>query len=160
MAENRAIGLDGGMPWHISADLKYFKRITMGAPVIMGRKTYEAIGAALPGRANIIITRNEKFSVDDADVVHDVAAALRKGRAFAEIGGGTEVFVIGGAEIYTQALADADRLYVTEIAGTFPGDAFFPELNEGDWRETGREAHVPETEDGPAFSFVALARTP
>ncbi|MDD9876171.1 MAG: dihydrofolate reductase [Magnetovibrio sp.] len=158
MAGNRAIGLDGGMPWHISADLKYFKRVTMGAPVIMGRKTYEAIGAALPGRANIVVTRNEAFERADADVVHDLEAALRKARAIAEIEGGDEVFVIGGAEIYAQALAAADRLYVTEIDGTFPGDAFFPDLPAGQWREVSREDHPPESEEGPAFSFVVLAR--
>jgi len=158
MAENRAIGLDGGMPWHISADLKYFKRVTMGAPVIMGRKTYEAIGAALPGRANIVITRNADFAVADADVVHDVASALRKAKAIAEIEDGAEVFVIGGAEIYAQALAEADRLYLTEIAGEFPGDAYFPEVDAGAWREVSREAQPPETDDGPAFDFVILAR--
>lgn len=157
-SQNGAIGLDGGMPWHISADLKYFKRITMGAPVIMGRKTYESIGAALPGRANIVITRNREFAPPDADVVHDVAAALRKARAIAEIDGSEEVFVIGGAEIYAQALDAADRVYLTEIDGEFPCDAFFPELPEGDWRETQREPHPPEGDGGPAFSFVVYAR--
>ncbi|MBT6096276.1 MAG: dihydrofolate reductase, partial [Rhodospirillaceae bacterium] len=88
MADNRAIGLEGGMPWHISADLRYFKQVTMGAPVIMGRKTYESIGCALPGRANIVVTRNTDFAAIDADVVHDVAAGLRKARAIAEIEGG------------------------------------------------------------------------
>lgn len=157
-AENRAIGLDGGMPWHISADLKYFKRVTMGRPVIMGRKTYESIGGALPGRANIVITRNADYRLDDADVVHDVAAAIRKARVIAEIDGADEVFVIGGAEIYTQALAEADRVYLTEVAGDFPGDAFFPELAAKEWREVSREAHPPERPDGPAFSFTVLAR--
>ena len=106
-ASNGAIGLKGGMPWHISEDLKYFKRVTMGAPVIMGRKTYASIGSALPGRANIVITRNTAFSSDDADVVYDVAAGLRKAQAIAEIDGSVEVFVIGGAEVYAQALAAA-----------------------------------------------------
>ncbi|MEK9755158.1 MAG: dihydrofolate reductase [Rhodospirillaceae bacterium] len=157
-AENGAIGLDGGMPWHISADLKYFKRVTMGAPVIMGRKTYESIGAALPGRANIVVTRNRDFAPPDADAVHDVDAALRKAGAIAEIDGSEEVFVIGGAEIYAQALAAADCVYLTEIAGDFPGDAFFPELPASEWREVSREPHGSERAGGPAFSFVVYAR--
>jgi len=158
VSENGAIGLDGAMPWHISADLQYFKRVTMGAPVIMGRKTYQSIGAALPGRANIVITRNQEFSPADADVVHDIPAALRKARAIAEIDGGEEVFVIGGAEIYAQALAAADRIYLTEIAGEFPGDAFFPELPADEWREVSREPHLPERPGSPAFGFVVYGR--
>jgi dihydrofolate reductase len=159
MADNRAIGLEGGMPWHISADLKHFKRITMGAPVVMGRKTYESIGRALPGRANIVITRNKEYTLPDADVVGDIAAALRKARAIAEIGGGDEVFVIGGAEIYALAMPEADRIYLTRIHAEFPGDAFFPELDEGGWQEMARETHPPESEDGPSFSFTVLDRT-
>ena len=158
MADNRAIGLEGGMPWHISADLKYFKQVTMGAPVIMGRKTYEAIGRALPGRANIVVTRNERFSPPDADAVHDVAAALRKARAIAEIEGGDEVFVIGGAQIYAQAMGEADRIYLTLVHGEFPGDAFFPELDEGGWQEIARQTHPPEDAGGPSFSFTILER--
>ena len=157
-ASNGAIGLKGGMPWHISEDLKYFKRVTMGAPVIMGRKTYASIGSALPGRANIVITRNTAFSSDDSDVVYDVAAGLRKAQAIAEIDGSPEVFVIGGAEIYAQALAGADRIYLTEIDGEFPADAFFPDLDTTQWREVSREPHAPEMEGGPAFSFVVYDR--
>jgi dihydrofolate reductase len=158
MADNRAIGLEGGMPWHISADLRYFKQVTMGAPVIMGRKTYESIGCALPGRANIVVTRNTDFAAIDADVVHDVAAGLRKARAIAEIEGGDEVFVIGGAEIYAQAMGEADRVYLTRIHAEFPGDAFFPDFDEGGWQEVAREIHPPENEDGPSFSFTILDR--
>ena len=138
-ASNGAIGLEGRMPWHISEDLKYFKRVTMGAPVIMGRKTYASIGSALPGRANIVITRNTAFLSDDADVVYDVATGLCKAQAIAEIDGSAEVFVIGGAEIYAQVLAVADKIYLTEIDGEFPGDAFFPDLDTTQWREVSRE---------------------
>lgn len=158
MADNRAIGLEGGMPWHISADLQYFKRVTMGAPVVMGRKTYESIGRALPGRANIVVTRNRDFAPADADVVHDVAHALRKARAIAEIEGGDEVFVIGGAEIYAQAMGEADRIYLTRVHESFPGDAYFPDLDEGGWQEVARETHPPEKPDGPSFSFTVLER--
>ncbi len=146
------------MPWHISEDLKYFKRVTMGAPVVMGRKTFASIGSALPGRVNIVITRNKLFSSDDADMVHDVDAGLRKAAAIAEIDGSAEVFVIGGAEIYAQALAVADRIYLTEIDGEFPADAFFPDLDTLQWREVSREPHAPEMGGGPAFSFVVYDR--
>jgi len=158
MAANRVIGLEGGMPWHLPGDLKFFKRTTLGHPVVMGRKTYEAIGGALPGRANIVVTRNKDFTAADADVVHDLPAALAKARALAEIEGSGEVFVIGGADIYAQALDAADRIYMTEVAGDFPGDALFPELDRRQWRETGRELQPAETPGGPAYSFVILDR--
>jgi dihydrofolate reductase len=162
MAENRVIGLAGGMPWHIPEDLRYFKEKTQGHPVVMGRKTYEAIGAALPGRANIVVTRNRDFAAPDADVVHDLAAALEKARAIAEIEGGEEVFVIGGAEIYAQAIAEAGRLYLTEVHAEPDGDAFFPELAEGDWKETARDDRDADESDGPdapAYSFVIFEKT-
>ena len=159
MSENRTIGLDGGMPWHISEDLKYFKRVTMGAPIIMGRKTYDSIGRALPGRANIVVTRDQSYSAEGIEVVHNLEAALRKASAIATIEGKDEVFVIGGAQIYALALAHADRLYITEIHKTAVGDAHFPEIAEEDWSEIERNPHQPETPDGPAFSFVVLERS-
>lgn len=158
MAANRVIGLEGGMPWHIKGDLRFFKRTTLGHPVVMGRKTYEAIGGALPGRANIVVTRNEKFTAPDADVVHDLRAALAKAEALAEIDGTDEVFVIGGADIYAQALDKADRIYLTEVEGDFPGDAFFPALDRRQWRETARRPQKPDAAGGPAYSFVILDR--
>lgn len=156
MAANRTIGLSGGMPWHLPGDLGFFKRTTMGHPVVMGRKTYEAIGGALPGRANIVVSRNKKFTAPDADVVHDLDRGLAKARAVAEIEGGDEIFVIGGADIYGQALDRADRIYLTEVEGDFPGDAYFPAFDRGRWRETGREAQRPDAPGGPAYSFVIL----
>ena len=159
MAANRTIGLAGGMPWHVRGDLRHFKRVTMGHPVVMGRKTYEAIGRALPGRANIVVTRNRDFAAPDADVVHDLATALDKAEGIAEIGGLAEVFVIGGADIYGQALPKAERIYLTEIEGEFPGDAFFPAIDQKAWRETARRAHAPEEPGGPAYSIVILERT-
>jgi len=157
MAKNRVIGLDGGLPWHISGDLKFFKQVTMGHPIIMGRKTYQSIGGALPGRANIVVTRNKDFESADADVVHDLGPALEKAKAIAHIDGADKVFVIGGADIYAQALGEAERIYLTEVDGEFPGDAFFPELPEGNWQETSRESH-PAAGDGPAYSIVVLDR--
>ena len=161
MAENRVIGLSGGMPWHIPEDLKFFKQVTMGHPVVMGRKTYQSIGAALPGRANIVVTRNRDFAAPDADVVHDLAAALEKARAIAEIDGGEEVFVIGGAEIYAQAIAEAGRLYLTEVHAEPAGDAFFPELATSDWKETARDDRDADESggpDAPAYSFVIFEK--
>ena len=157
-SENNVIGRHNQLPWYLPGDLAYFKAITMAKPVIMGRKTYASIGSALPGRANIVITRNTAFSSDDADVVHDVAAGIRKAQAIAHIDGSAEVFVIGGAEIYAQVLAAADRIYLTEIDGEFPGDAFFPDLDMTQWREVSREPHAPEMEGGPVFSFVVYTR--
>ena len=162
MAKNRTIGLDGAMPWHIPEDLKFFKRVTMGHPVIMGRKTYQSIGAALPGRTNIVVTRNKDFEVADADVVHDLSEALTKAKATEELwrpdGGREEIFVIGGADIYGQALPEAQRIYMTEVHQELPGDAFFPELAEGEWKETDRQDRDPETPGGSAYSLVILDR--
>lgn len=162
MAENRTIGLDGGTPWHIHEDLKLFKLLTMGHPVIMGRRTYQSIGAALPGRTNIVVTRDKDFEAADADVVHGLDQALTKAKATEELwrpdGGREEIFVIGGAEIYGQALPEAQRIYMTEVHRELPGDAFFPELAEGEWKETDRQDRDPETPGGPAYSFVILDR--
>ena len=162
MAKNRTIGLDGAMPWHIPEDLKFFKRVTMGHPVIMGRKTYHSIGAALPGRTNIVVTRNKDFEAADADVVHDLSEALTKAKATEELwrpdGGREEIFVIGGADIYGQALPEAQRIYMTEVHQELPGDAFFPELAEGEWKETDRQDRDPETPGGSAYSLVILDR--
>ena len=162
MAKNRTIGLDGAMPWHIPEALKFFNRVTMGHPVIMGRKTYQSIGAALPGRTNIVVTRNKDFEAADADVVHDLSEALTKAKATEELrrpdGGREEIFVIGGADIYGQALPEAQRIYMTEVHQELPGDAFFPELAEGEWKETDRQDRDPETPGGSAYSLVILDR--
>ena len=158
MAENRTIGLDGDVPWHISGDLRNFRQLTLGHPVVMGRKTYQSIGGALPGRANIVVTRDRDFRAPDADVVHDLEEALVKAAANAEIEGVEEVFVIGGAEIYAQAVGRAQRVYLTEVHQELPGNAFFPELARGEWTESARQRNEPENDGGPAFSFVVLDR--
>ncbi len=158
MAENRTIGLDSGMPWHISSDLRNFRQLTLGHPVVMGRKTYQSIGGALPGRANIVVTRDRDFRAPDADVVHDLEEALVNATANAEIEGVEEVFVIGGAEIYAQAVGRAQRVYLTEVHQEFPGNVFFPELARGEWTESDRQRNEPETDGGPAFSFIILDR--
>ena len=156
--QNGAIGFEGRMPWHISADLKYFKNVTIGAPVIMGRNTYVSIGAALPGRPNIVITRNLKLLLPDADVANNLKSGISKALAIAKIKKPPEVFIIGGAEIYHQALTLADKLYLTEIDASFSGDAFFPVFDLGLWQELSRKPQPPEVKGGPAFSFVVYTR--
>lgn len=162
MAKNRAIGIDGGMPWSISEDLRFFKAVTMGHPIIMGRKTYASIGGALAGRANIVITRNRDFLADDVEITYDIEEALKQAMAFEELWGQeenqSEVFVIGGAEIYTQALDRVDRIYLTEILALPQGDAYFPNFDRSEWTETERQDREPESEDSPAYSFVILDR--
>ena len=158
LTENRVIGLDGVMPWHLSEDLKYFKRVTMGAPIIMGRKTFDSIGRALPGRTNIIITRDIDYYAEGIEVTYDFESAIEKASRVAGSQGKEEVFVIGGAQIYALALAQAERLYLTEIHIACAGDAYFPEIHASDWQEIERDARGPETSDCPAYSFVVLDR--
>jgi dihydrofolate reductase len=158
MSENRVIGLGGAMPWHLSDDLKYFKRVTMGAPIIMGRKTFNSMGRALPGRVNIIITRDTNYVVEGVKVAHDLESAIEKASRVVAKEGKDEIFVIGGAQIYALALAQVDRIYLTEIHQIFSGDTYFPEIQTEDWYEISRDARDPETSDGPAYSFVVLER--
>lgn len=156
MSENRVIGKDNGLPWHLSADLKHFKATTLGKPVVMGRKTFESIGRPLPGRTNIVITRQTGYAPAGVTVVRDVGAAVEAGRQAAEEKAASEIMVIGGAEIYALMLEHAERLYVTEIHRVFDGDAFFPSFETGRWREVSREAHPESAEGQPAYSFVVL----
>lgn len=151
MGKNGVIGLDGGMPWRISADLKHFKAVTMGKPIIMGRKTHESIGRALPGRTNIVITRQADYETQGAEVAGSMAAALEVA------GDAEEAMIIGGAEIYRAALPGADRIYLTEVAGEPEGDVYFPRFERGEWEEIERE-EFPAVGDAPAFSFVVLER--
>ncbi len=146
MSSNRVIGVNNTLPWHISEDLKHFKFLTVGHTIIMGRKTYDSIGRALPNRRNIVISRNIEISCEGAEVVHSIE------NAFSISKNDGEVFVIGGSNIYEQALHLVDHLYITEIKKSFLGDAFFPEINKSIWVETSREDHIAN--DGLEFSFV------
>lgn len=158
VADNGVIGQNGRLPWHISADLKYFKRVTVGKPVIMGRKTYDSIGRPLPRRTNIVITRNADWWAEGVVTASDTASALALAYEEAHRTGVDEIAVIGGAEIYRQMVTKADRIYLTEIHRNFDGDARL-DLNLGqEWRETTRERHGAETPDGPDFSFVVFDR--
>lgn len=151
VAENGVIGRDGDLPWRIPADLRFFKETTMGKPIVMGRKTFESIGRALPGRTNIVISRDSSFAADDIVVVGDLEAAL------VVAGDVPEVMVIGGAQVYALALPRADRIYLTEVHAAPVGDVGFPELDPGVWRETSRTEHG--SEDGvPGYAFVTLER--
>ncbi|MEI2416947.1 dihydrofolate reductase [Orrella sp. JC864] len=149
-ARNRAIGRDNALPWRLPGDLAHFKRTTTGAPIIMGRKTWESLGRPLPGRRNIVISRNPRYRAEGAELAPDLAAALRLA------GDAPEVFVIGGAQIYEQALAHADRIVATEIQAEVPGDAFFPDLPAGQWREQSRAPQPAE--NGYAYDFVEYRR--
>lgn len=156
MAENRVIGRDGSMPWHIPGDLKYFKETTLGKPVVMGRKTWESLERPLPGRANIIVTRDAAYGVEGAYVAHSIDEALALAEGLAA--GGGEVMVIGGAEIYAQTINRAARLYLTEIHSGVEGDALFPELDEGDWQEKSYDDVAPDGET-PGYSIRIFDRS-
>lgn len=150
VARNRTIGLDNTLPWHLPEDLKHFRNLTMGHHIIMGRKTYESLGRLLPGRTTVIVSRQPGYRVAGAITASSLPEAV------AACGADEEVFVIGGAELYREALALADRLYLTEVHAEFAGDAFFPEYDRHTWHETSRESHTSSA--GLAFSFVAYRR--
>ena len=154
MASNRVIGQNNALPWHLSPDLKRFKSLTMGQIIIMGRKTYESIGKPLPGRINIVISRQPDFSVPGATVTRSIEEALIVCSDYQD----KEIFIIGGAELYEQTVAVCQRLYLTEVKQNFEGDAFFPEFDRNDWDETLREIHTLEDGSGLEYHFVVLER--
>lgn len=149
-SRNHVIGRDNQMPWKISADLQFFKRVTMGHPVIMGRKTWESIGRPLPGRRNIVVTRNQDLVLSGAEVVYSLDEAL------SSLSGFSRVFVIGGEQLFKQAFDKADRLYITEIdLDVEGGDTFFEVPNETAWKEVER---TPGSEGDITFNFITLER--
>lgn len=150
VARNDVIGRDNKLPWRLSEDLQHFKALTMGHPMIMGRKTWESLPGKLPGRPHIVITRNPTYQAEGATVANSLHAAV------AAAGGVDEVFIIGGAELYAQAFEFADRLQLTEIAADFDGDAWFPHWNRAAWNETARETHRAEA--GFDYAFVTYER--
>jgi dihydrofolate reductase len=149
-AANGVIGRDGALPWRLPADLKHFKALTQGAPMLMGRKTFESLPGLLPGRRHIVLTRDRDWSADGAEVVHDVASAI------AAVDG-PRLSVVGGAEIYALMLAQADRIELTEVDGEPEGDAVVPGFDAAVWREVARETHAAEG-DRPGYAFVTLLR--
>ena len=161
MARNRVIGAGGDLPWHLPGDLKRVKSLTMGRPLVMGRRTFESLDRALPGRANIVLTRSPDFRPDGAMVAGDAETALAMAAEW--IGGASErvgeIVVFGGGEVYRAFLERTDRIEMTEVDASPEGDATFPELDEGEWRETARETVAPAGET-PGHAFVRLERRP
>lgn len=150
--ENRVIGRDGGMPWHLPADLARFKAVTMGKPMIMGRRTFESIGRALPGRRSIVVTRDRSWSAPGVEVAHSIDAAI------ARCAEAPEVAVIGGGEIFTALLDRADKIFQTIIHTTLDGDTRFSELDADVWHEVSRETRPADAANAYALSFVELRR--
>lgn len=154
MDDNRVIGKDNQLPWHLPEDLKFFKRVTMGHPIVMGRKTFDSIGRPLPGRENMVITRNTDFQFDGCTIFYGLDEFL----AFSEQKTEEEFFVIGGAEIFKQLLGKADRLYITEIHASFDGDTFLPTIEMNDWKEISREKGLKDEKNPYDYEFVVYDR--
>lgn len=147
MSPNRVIGRDGAVPWHLPDDLAHFKRLTMGHPVIMGRRTYESLGAPLPGRPTIVLTRRAEWSADGVRTARSLAEAL-------DLAGDAEtVFIAGGQKVYEEALPRADRIELTLVHADVQGDTFFPELDESQWRLVGETHHPPDERHEHAMTF-------
>jgi len=154
VAANGVIGAGNALPWHLPADLRRFKALTLGHPIVMGRRTFESIGRPLPGRDNIVVSRNPGFNAPGAVVAPTLEAAIAAAAARDEL-----VFVIGGAQIYAQCLARATRIYLTRLDLEVTGDTFFPDLDHRCWEECAREEH-PAQAGHPAYAFVTLQRRP
>ena len=152
MDENRLIGKDNKLPWHLPADLAYFKKITMGKSIVMGRKTYDSIGRPLPNRRNIIISRNLKTLITGCEVITSIDEVLSITKDE------DEVMIIGGASLCEQLLPQVSRLYITKIEGKFDGDIHFPEYDESDWRQVSCETHLPDASNKHAYHFLVLER--
>jgi dihydrofolate reductase len=158
MAENRAIGKGGGLPWHLRSDMRYFRNITMGKPIIMGRLTFASLPRVLDGRVNIVLTRNAAFEAQGAIMAYTLEEAFDVARKAAKQSGAGEIMIIGGADVFREALPLADRIYLTEVHAAPDADTWFPKLDRREWRETSREMHQAGPKDDHAFSFVVLDR--
>ena len=157
--KNRVIGNDNKLPWYLPEDLRYFKQVTMGKPVIMGRKTYESIGRPLPGRTNIVITRDANWSAEGVRIVNSLEAAVEMAEAQLLIEGGEEAIVMGGAQIYAQSLGLVDRMYITQVDGEPVGDAHFPEIDYSKWQEIARDSYpAGDQPNRYPYAFVVYDR--
>jgi len=152
MDDNRLIGNKNRLPWHLPADLAFFKRTTMGKPIVMGRKTYDSIGKPLPGRRNIVITRDADFGAEGCEVANSIEAAMSLTRD------DDEVMLIGGASLYQQTIGRARQLYITRIHHIFEGDTWFPEIDPGQWKEENREDFEADHNNHYAYSFIKYVR--
>jgi len=146
---NRGIGFEGDMPWRLPGELKHFKETTMGKPIVMGRKTWESIGRALPGRQNIVISRQEGYQASDCDVVTSLEAAMKVAK-------GNEVMIIGGGMLYKQALPLAERMVLTLVNGEYPADTWFPQWKPAEWGEVSRQSIVVDDGVSSAYDIVDL----
>ena len=152
MDDNRLIGSKNQLPWHLPADLAYFKKLTTGKSILMGRKTYDSIGRPLPNRRNIVITRNSNISIPGCEVVSSIDHALELTKE------DLEVMVIGGASLCEQLLPKINRLYITKIDGEFEGDVFFPKYDDFDWLEVSCESHPKDNSNAYSYKFIVLDR--
>lgn len=158
VAENGVIGRKGQMPWHIPGDLKHFKAVTMGRPMIMGRKTYESIGKPLPGRTSIVLTRDKNWHADGVLVGHSLDEVLKLANDDAKKSGAAEIAVIGGSALFEETLPIAAKIELTEVHAKPEGDVFFPEFDRGAFRETRRKGPMQSGKDDHAYSVVTLER--
>jgi dihydrofolate reductase len=158
IADNGVIGRGGTMPWRLKSDMRHFRKLTMGKPVVMGRKTYESTQIKpLPNRTNIVVTRDKNFTAPGVLVAPSLDAALEASRGDA-LRRGADIMVIGGGDIYAQAMRVADRLEITQIHAALEGDSFFPAIDPAVWREAAREAHPAGPDDDAAYDFVSYLR--
>ncbi len=152
LARNRVIGRDNQLPWRLPADLRHFKALTVGKPIIMGRRTWESLPGLLPDRPHIVVTSEAGYSAEGCTVVHSIDQALT---AAGEV---AEVMIVGGAELYTQLLPRAERMYLTLVQAEIEGDAFFPNFDADQWREIAREDHPSDERNPYPYSFITLER--
>jgi len=157
VSQNNVIGRDNQLPWHLPEDLQYFKSVTMGKPILMGRKTFDSIGRPLPGRKNIVITRDPQWTAEGVEVVNSLEDAMAAGAEACEATDSDEIMVIGGAQIYRDCLPMADRLYLTRVEAEVEGDAFFPKIDFNQWQKTAEK--TPKTIDKYDYRFLVLERT-
>jgi dihydrofolate reductase len=160
MGENRAIGRGGDLPWRLSSDMRYFRKITMGKPIIMGRLTFKSLPRVLDGRLNIVLTRDRGFVAPSAVMAYSLEEGLEAARASAARTGANEIMIIGGEDVFREVLPQVGRIYLTEVHAAPDADTFFPELDRSEWREIFREKHEAGPKDDHAFSLVVLERQP
>jgi dihydrofolate reductase len=155
-SQNHVIGLDNQLPWHLPEDLQYFKAVTMGKPILMGRKTFDSIGRPLPGRANIVLTRDASWSAEGVEVVNDLDSAIAASEKACAVAGTEELMIIGGEQIYRKFLPVASKLYLTKVEAEIEGDAYFPAIDSNQWRQVAEK--IPEKIGNYSYRFVVLER--
>ena len=158
MGENRAIGRGGDLPWHLRSDMRFFRKVTMGKPVLMGRRTFKSLPRVLDGRLNIVLTRDRGFVAPDAVMAHSLEEGLQAARGSCARTGAGEIMIIGGEDVFREILPQTGRIYLTEVHAAPEADTWFPQLDENIWREVSRERHEAGPKDDHAFSLVVLER--